>query len=164
MPGEHYIGTKNNDLWLTDDQDDTLEGREGADELYAGRGDDVIEGGAGDDTLNGEDGNDVYVYRLGDGNDFITDPSGSDAIRFDASIDASKVRIVREGNHLAIVIQTTPVSTNKITVADWFVDAASRIEKIQFTNTKGRVICCWDAAALRTFTQDVANEGAAESG
>jgi Ca2+-binding RTX toxin-like protein len=153
MPGEHYIGTKNNDLWLTDNENDMLEGREGADELHAGGGDDVIEGGAGNDILNGEGGGDVYLYRLGDGNDHIIEHSGSDTIRFDASVDVSKVRVVREGNHLKLVIQATPVSVHKIKVADWFLNAGSQVEKIEFTDISGNVILCWDVVTLRTLAQ-----------
>ncbi|MBL4876763.1 MAG: hypothetical protein JKY10_09775, partial [Cohaesibacteraceae bacterium] len=48
-----------------------------SDEIVGTESDNTLEGGAGDDVLKGEAGNDVYVYRKGDGRDFIDDSSYS---------------------------------------------------------------------------------------
>jgi Ca2+-binding RTX toxin-like protein len=59
--------------------DDLLIGEGGADTLTAGAGNDILVGGAGNDDLRGGAGTDTYVYRSGDGRDWIRD-SGRDGV------------------------------------------------------------------------------------
>jgi hypothetical protein len=60
-------GTTANDLVVGDENDNTLDGGDGADCLVGGNGDDTLTGGAGDDVLIG-----------GGGTDTCTGGSGSD--------------------------------------------------------------------------------------
>ncbi|WP_275451360.1 putative Ig domain-containing protein [Ruegeria sp. ANG-R] len=62
----------------------TIEGTDGNDRVRGTIGDDILIGGLGDDLLEGRYGNDTYVYRLGDGNDTISDPFGLDTLDLSA--------------------------------------------------------------------------------
>jgi trimeric autotransporter adhesin len=66
-------------------EDDALEGVNGADRLYGGNGNDVLNGGGGDDYLEGNHGNDVLnggagtdAMLGGAGNDTLDGGSGND--------------------------------------------------------------------------------------
>ncbi|MCP5361747.1 MAG: hypothetical protein H6908_03790 [Hyphomicrobiales bacterium] len=52
---------------------DTLRGGQNSDSLDGGDGNDLIYGDKGDDTLTGWNGEDTFVFRVGDGNNTITD-------------------------------------------------------------------------------------------
>ena len=45
--------------------------------IFAGDGKDTVLGGAGNDTLTGGAGADTFIYKLGEGNDTITDYTAS---------------------------------------------------------------------------------------
>lgn len=59
-----------------------LDGGINNDTIYGGKGDDTIIGGIGDDILYGEIGNDTYKISSADGNDTITDSSGTSTLEF----------------------------------------------------------------------------------
>lgn len=105
--------------------DDTLQGTEGNDRLHGGAGHDILVGQAGDDYLNGGAGNDTIYGSLGDdgmeggaGNDtyhlsqgfgfdrvlHLGDAgSGSDVIRFDASLTSDMLSSIQiSGNDLIL--------------------------------------------------------------
>ncbi len=74
------------------DKDDRLYGGAGLDRLDGGQGDDYLEGNAGSDTLTGGKGNDTliggkgldtYVFKSGDGWDWIEDQDGQGALYYD---------------------------------------------------------------------------------
>lgn len=52
---------------------DDIRSGAGNDTLNGGAGNDMLTGGTGNDALNGGTGHDTYIYRLGDGNDTITE-------------------------------------------------------------------------------------------
>lgn len=80
----------------------TVEGNAGDNWLSGGAGDDVIAGRAGDDTISGGAGADTFIYRLGDGNDVLTD--------FDMSVDrlliygTSSFTLVDDGQSTVITL------------------------------------------------------------
>ena len=104
-PGNDTInGGSGNDALYGEADDDLIKGDAGNDSLYGGKGDDTLYGGAGNDyvsggadndkiygdagkdTLTGGYGNDtltggkdadIFVYKLGEGNDIITDYTAS---------------------------------------------------------------------------------------
>jgi len=75
--GNYLNGGAGNDTLRGREGSDWLEGGEGADTLTGGAGGDILAGGAGDnDWLYGGAGGDQYIYRMGDGADWISDDPG----------------------------------------------------------------------------------------
>ena len=66
-----------------DSDNDLLIGGSGGDTIEGGGGEDTMAGGAGNDTLKGGGGADVFVFRLGFGNDMISE--------FDLSVDRVEI-------------------------------------------------------------------------
>ena len=60
---------------------DKLYGDAGNDSLHGGGGNDSLWGGSGDDTLYGGDGNDTFIYKPGEGTDFIYDYTNGDMLK-----------------------------------------------------------------------------------
>jgi trimeric autotransporter adhesin len=85
----------------------SLSGGGGNDELIGGIGNDSLVGGAGNDTLSGGAGNDLYLWRRGDGADWIDDRRAydgtGDQLRLEG-VRASQISFVRSGNDLTLVI------------------------------------------------------------
>ncbi len=81
--------------------DDTLAGTDGNDVIQCGPGNDLLLGGAGED---------VYVYKLGDGSDYIDDeanePTSVDTLRFE-DLNASDLSASRNGINLDITVLAT---------------------------------------------------------
>ena len=65
---------------------DQIDGADGADTLVGGSGADTLNGGKDSDTLNGGLGNDTYVFKSGDGRDWIEDADGSGQITYDGAV------------------------------------------------------------------------------
>ncbi|MBB4000629.1 calcium-binding protein [Aureimonas pseudogalii] len=94
--------------------DDTLKigengygiGNAGRDAIEGSIGAEILRGGQGNDSLSGGSGDDTYVYARGDGSDIITE--GTNAGAADklvlTGINPSDVSLVRNGNHLTLVI------------------------------------------------------------
>ncbi len=91
-----------------DRTDDTLYGRGGHDSLFGGHGDDTLDGGHGNDWLQGdwpsERGDDTFVFRLGDGFDFLRDLDGDDTIEFLwGDEDAGRFRFIERDGKAVII-------------------------------------------------------------
>ena len=156
-------GNKGNDILHGGAGNDYLSGGEGGDSLYGDAGsdyllddagasdgisaDDYFDGGQGDDTIVSGAGSDTFVYRRNDGNDVISDGSGSttdlDKLVLQ-DIRSDEVELTRAGNDLIIMIR----STNKTVVdAGFFLGsgAAGRgLEQIIFDD--GTI---WDRGYIR---------------
>ena len=113
-------GTYNNDTINVGAGNDTVNGDDG---------DDIITGGLGNDTLNGGSGRDTYVYAMGDGNDIINETRGNDTILLN-SITKEDVSFRQDGKNLIITI----ANNETITINNFYQDANSKVENIQFTN------------------------------
>ena len=114
---------------------DKLNGTSAADSILGGAGNDTLTGNKGNDTLTGGAGRDVFVYKLGDGNDTITDyTAGQDTILLTGSYTQSTV-----GNNVILKIGsgsltlrnvkgrklsiTTPTTSNKNFIEEhWFTE------------------------------------------
>lgn len=87
---------------------DTLTGNYLANQIFGGLERDTITGKGGNDLLKGDAGNDLYIQRLGDGDDIISEDAkaGRDTLRFDSSgsLDnfSQDFRFRREGRDLII--------------------------------------------------------------
>jgi hypothetical protein len=156
--GQTITGTNWNDTIYGFDGNDTLNGGAGADVLNGGTGNDWINGGTGSDTLIGGDGNDTlngglgadtYLFTRGDGQDTILDsdstPGVKDILRFnDTTVSANQLwfRKAAGTNDLEITVIGT---ADKVTLKDWYVGTAARIEEI------------YDGANKKLVADDVAN-------
>ena len=168
---DQVIGESGNDALFGEDGNDQLAGMEGYDRLNGGAGDDLLDGGVQDDTLFGGDGNDTlvggtgddsmdggagndtYVIARGVGQDTVIDEDATagnlDTVQFGATILASDVAVSRDLKNLYLSITGT---TDKVTLTNWFVSDASKVEQATFAD--GTV---WDltekAAALSIPTE-----------
>ncbi|HEX5374074.1 MAG TPA: calcium-binding protein, partial [Aquabacterium sp.] len=124
---------------VTRDQPKDLMGTSGRDTLTGGGGNDTLTGLAGQDTLSGGKGNDLlvggkgsdtYLFARGDGRDTIVEADSTwlvtDVLKV-GDAKSNQLWLTRSGNSLDISIIGT---TDKVTVQDWFVSSANRVEKI----------------------------------
>ena len=95
----------------------TFTGGSADDSIDATKNADTLVGGAGHDMLYGGQGDDTYVWNIGDGNDTINETSGADTIVLGAGVEASDIRLFRNGVDLKINIGTAV-----ITVKNQFYD------------------------------------------
>ena len=114
---------------------DKLNGTSAADSILGGAGNDTLTGNKGNDTLTGGAGRDVFVYKLGDGNDTITDyTAGQDTIQLTGSYTQSTVgnNVVLKVGNGSITLRnakgkkltiTTPTTTSKNFIEEhWFTE------------------------------------------
>ena len=91
---ENITGSNHDDIIVTNENNNIIDGQQGADTLYGGVGDDIIYGGADNDVIYGdlklessEDSNDTLFGDAGD--DIIIGNGGNDTI--DAGADNDRV-------------------------------------------------------------------------
>ncbi|OFX10325.1 MAG: hypothetical protein A3G22_00005, partial [Alphaproteobacteria bacterium RIFCSPLOWO2_12_FULL_40_11] len=148
------FGGLGNDIIFGADGNDTLSGElgndyvigaDGNDTLDGGAGDDVILGGTGNDTITAGEGNDTIIFRLGDGQDTITDTdtSGSDTLKL-SDINSklsdnvtNKAVLTKSGNNLLIQFKNDlgTLLSDQITVTDQFT-GGEKLKKIEFADGK----------------------------
>ncbi|MBY3425447.1 hypothetical protein HFN86_35625 [Rhizobium laguerreae] len=111
-------------------------GTSGNDVLTGTSGHDVFECGPGDDRLLGGSGADTYLYRAGDGTDYIDDEANEansvDTLRF-LDLNASDISATRKGINLELTILATG---DVITIDEqWYNTSAYwGFEKIEFAD------------------------------
>ena len=79
---------------------DSLFGNGGTDSLFGNNGDDILSGGQGNDWLSGDAGNDIYVFNLGDGQDYISEFASlneENSVQFGAGIVLDDLRLIFDG-------------------------------------------------------------------
>jgi len=110
-------------------------------------GDNTLFGMLGDDTLGGGSGGDTYVYRSGDGSDFIDD-GGTAASEVDrlklTDLNAADIELSRAGNDLEIRTLTTG---DVITVDDQFRSTSYSYGLDEIAFADGTI---WDGAKIYT--------------
>ena len=79
---EVKFGTVSDETVNGTESSDIIWADAGSDTVNAGSGNDIIFGGEGDDTLNGGSGNDIYYIGKDHGNDIIRDADGNTKIVF----------------------------------------------------------------------------------
>jgi Ca2+-binding RTX toxin-like protein len=122
-----------------------IKGGDGADSLTGTAGADVFLGGKGNDSLSGAEGDDRYIYRLGDGNDVITDTAGIDRIDLGAGITASQLILRRDAaNNLLITLE----NGGSITVNNAF-DAAGNFTSNAIDYIKFADNSAWDKTDMQ---------------
>jgi Ca2+-binding RTX toxin-like protein len=109
-----------------------LTGNAGNNALVGGDGNDTMAGGQGNDVLNGGTGNDVFQFARGDGQDTVTDTSGSsDRLNFGSGINPLDIMLSQSANDLRIALYG---STDQVTIANWYGGATNQIETVQAGN------------------------------
>ena len=154
------FGGLGNDIIFGADGDDSLSGEFGSDYVIGGDGSDIIDGGEGDDVLFGglgndtitnDGGNDTIIFRLGDGQDTISEAvvgseaesSNNDVLKlFEINSKLSdnatnKAVLSKSGNDLIIQFKSDlgTLLSDKITVSNQF-DGAAKLKKIEFADSK----------------------------
>lgn len=125
--------------------DDVIDGFIGADIIDGGAGDDVIRGydgadilagGAGNDDLYGMEGADTYLFKTGDGNDWIHESStvaAIDKVVFATGIGPDDVTIGRGPGSLDLSLSFS--SGDELTVIGQFDGTEDRaVEQFEFAN------------------------------
>ncbi|KAB2848977.1 MAG: hypothetical protein F9K44_09305, partial [Hyphomicrobiaceae bacterium] len=124
-------------------------GTAGADTLNDSAFNDTFDAGAGNDNINSAAGSDTFLYRLGDGNDWINEEDGSttsiDTLRL-VDLNAPDIRLTHVGTDLMIDILSTG---QRIEIDEHFWSTASNygIERIEFADGTS-----WDRAAINAHT------------
>jgi trimeric autotransporter adhesin len=151
------LPTENADFWEGGSGNDTLTGLAGNDSLIGNAGDDTLEGGTGNDLLSGGTGNDVYLFKRGDGADWISETGGTDTVRFAAGISPGEVKVSRQYSSLVLTLAN---STDQLTLSYWFYADAYKVERIEFADgTVWGVQELNAAAALPTDDADFLDGG-----
>jgi Ca2+-binding RTX toxin-like protein len=158
------------------DGDDVLDGSDGDDTLHGGAGDDTLTSSTGADTLNGDAGNDTvsvsnsgaggqsirggagndtintggqnqtYHFDLGDGQDVVTDYSGSDdRILLGAGITTTDVVIARDGFDLIVLVGA---GGDRIRVDNWYDPGNQNVYRIEGLHFADSTI--WNVSTLET--------------
>ncbi|MBE8967629.1 FG-GAP repeat protein [Nostocales cyanobacterium LEGE 12452] len=109
-----------------------ITGNNSNDNISAGDGNDNIIGNGGNDTISGGKGNDTFVFRLGDGDDTITDFAGTgigsnpsaavisqlDTLQFLGSgLTADKLQLTQNGNNLELTF--LDAASTKVTLQNF---------------------------------------------
>ena len=113
----------------------THQGTNGSDTINATSGNDVIDGRAGNDLLRGGAGSDTYLYRSGDGTDYLDDELGStsevDILRL-LDLNASDITLSRSGAHAIVTVNGSGAT---ITLDEQFYSSAYYgFERIEFAD------------------------------
>jgi Ca2+-binding RTX toxin-like protein len=111
-----------------------ITGGSGNNAIDASSGDDTINGMGGADTLTGGLGADIYQYTSGGGADTINNVAADsliDRLQF-TDLTASQITFSRVSNNL--VMTRVGVTTDKVTVTNWFSATANRLDFVNFTN------------------------------
>lgn len=95
-------------------------------------GDNTFNGGAGDDSFFDEGGSDRFIYNLGDGQDYITNIGGMDAIIFGNGITKENIIFTRDENNL--VISFVDNDLDSICIDGYFASDDNKIELFKFAN------------------------------
>lgn len=113
-------------------------GTSGNDTIVGSSQNDTFLGDLGEDVMNGGWGDDTYIYRLGDGNDSITehrqtwDPTPLDMLKL-VDLNAADVTLSRSGNDLLVGINATG---HAITFVGHFASASTDgIQRLVFADT-----------------------------
>jgi Ca2+-binding RTX toxin-like protein len=127
-------------------ENDNLYGEAGNDSLSGDAGNDLLVGGTGNDGLIGGAGDDVYRFKLGDGQDTITDTAGIDRIEFDKDITPAMVRVRQQGS--TGLVLTISGSSDQLILANALSTPGNAVEEVRFIAANGTIAATWTYAQL----------------
>jgi hypothetical protein len=138
-----------NPLLLADLDAAPYRGTAGADAITGAGGSELFIGGKGADTISSGEGSATYQWAQGDGNDVLSDydwESGNiDTLKL-TDVAAGGVMLSRDVSHLYITVTATG---EKIQVSNHFMDAAYKLERIEFSSGNPLLLADLDAAPYR---------------
>ena len=104
-------------------------------QLNGNDGDNTFIGGQGNDSFHDDrETSERYIYNLGDGNDFIYDYGGVDAIIFGEGITKENIRFNKEPENLVIWFDIEGHENDIICIGNYFIDDKNKIELIKFAD------------------------------
>ncbi|WP_199084622.1 calcium-binding protein [Bosea sp. ASV33] len=136
--GLEQIKFANNVIWNAEGirQAAWYRGTAGNDTISGSSGNDTFFGGNGDDRFNSGAGSDTYIYRSGDGNDYIDDESGSttdvDVLKL-TDLNAEDLTLTRSGMNLLVKVNSTG-QTITIDEHFWSMSGNWGIERFEFAD------------------------------
>ena len=119
----------------------------GNNNIFSGSSGGLSQGGSGNDQFINGSSSDTYVFNTGDGLDSISDdstlnPDSIDKIVLGSGIAPSNLIVSQSGINLTIKVG----ATDEITINNWYVKDANRIEQLLFTD--GTI---WTKSQLNNF-------------
>ncbi|MEH2285750.1 MAG: Ig-like domain-containing protein, partial [Nostoc sp.] len=151
-----------------------ITGNNGNDNISAGGGNDNIIGNGGNDTISGGNGNDTFVFRLGDGNDTITDFAGTgigsnpsaaainqlDTLQFIGSgLTADKLQLTQNGNNLELTF--LDAASTKVTLQNFQLENLENLPANGLRPAIGNIL--FDAQTSVTDSFDVFNANSTQT-
>ena len=104
-------------------------------QLNGNDGDNTFIGGQGNDSFHDDrETSERYIYNLGDGNDFIYDYGGIDAIIFGEGITKENIRFSKEPENLVIWFDIEGHENDIICIGNYFIEDKNKIELIKFAD------------------------------
>ena len=139
----HYGTAGGESITLRNGGPNVAYGYAGNDTINGGNGDDRIYGGTGNDTIYGGAGNDTYVFKRGDGFDFINVNDATvgriETLKIEGILPEELILENRNGALLFI----DSVSGHAVFLQNFFSGSAHQIDYVQFDNG-----VTWDKATL----------------
>lgn len=131
--GFTLTGTASNETIYGTNFNDTISGAGGSDSLYGRGGNDALNGGAGNDFLYGGTGDDTYIVANGEGNDTISEytgsGSGNDLLRMTGSARAN-VTLTIGSSDLTLTDATTG---QRVVLDNQHYIRTAVVEKVEFS-------------------------------
>ncbi|WP_108820440.1 calcium-binding protein [Pseudovibrio sp. Alg231-02] len=130
----------------------------------AGGSDDILSGGIGSDRLDGGLGSDTYLFRRGDGQDFVDETmfwdeqfegpnpglvsgnvNSTDTLSFVGDIDQYDLWFTQDGEDLVINVLN---STDSVTVTGWYSDGRDSTNRLDQIGVEGSLLSNTDVQQL----------------
>jgi Ca2+-binding RTX toxin-like protein len=149
----HALASDQPDLVVWTQSSIHIDGGLGDDSIVTGEFDDTLYGGSGDDTLDGGSGDDTYVYRKGDGNDFIKYHyfnSGVDQLIL-MDIHPEEITVRQSDDDIVLEITETGVG---VTLERQMSTNYNAVDKVVFADGTQ-----WGAATLAANARYLGTEG-----
>ncbi|MXN66503.1 hypothetical protein GR183_16430 [Stappia sp. GBMRC 2046] len=106
---------------------ETIDAGAGDDRIYADNGDDIIRGGVGDDYAEGGRGSDIYIFHLGDGNDYFDGGIvEADTLAFGPGIDPSDIIVRQDQANSSYLVLEIAGTGDRVSIRD--------VEWVQFSD------------------------------
>ncbi|MGN0005259.1 MAG: calcium-binding protein [Candidatus Gastranaerophilaceae bacterium] len=134
---DYSMGQTLEDIKLIGSNDISVTGNNLNNTIRGNSGNNTFEGKGGDDYIESKlGGNDSYIYKLGDGQDTISDIGGIDSIKFGEGISLNNISFTRNfsSNSLEIYFNIDGHYNDKIIIENYYLSDDNKIEKFIFSD------------------------------